>query len=170
MRRKMAVAAAMVLTATAATASPALAANNPKLVPVYIQTRGVDKTYIRATSGDWTHCEYVTKAKYTQTAGCSKGRTVTESISGNVGYAIYQISAAVGFNVSFSHTVTSSNSVTIRPGGHGWFDVGFRYKLYKIGMERRTCALKCTKWSKPDWVKVQQHTGDTYHYFGTGAE
>jgi hypothetical protein len=170
MKLKMVVTAAMVVAATAMTTSPALAANKPELVPTSIQTRGIDKTYLNATSGDWAHCTYVTKAKYTQTAACSKGVSVTESISGNIGYDAHEISAAVGFSVTFSQSVSSSNSVTIRRGGYGWYDVGFRYKRYKIGMETRTCAIHCTNWSKPDWVTVQQHTGNTYHYFGTGAE
>jgi hypothetical protein len=149
MNLKMAATAAAVLAATAMTASPVLASTNAKAQPVTIQTRGVGKTYLNAASGDWTHCTYVTKAKYAQNAGCSKGKTVSESISGNAGYSVEDISAGVGFNVSFSQSVSSSNAVTVLPGGYGWYDVGFRYKRYRIGMEHRTCAGRCTKCPVP---------------------
>ena len=122
-------------------------------------------------SGDWVRCEYVTKANYVQTAGCSRGKTVSTGISYTFGFSDGEISDAVGFNVSFSTTVTASNSVTIEPGGSGWFDVGFRYAEYKIGMEKRRCSpVNCLPWSKPKTVTVQKHLGDTFHYFGTGAE
>jgi hypothetical protein len=65
--------------------------------------------------------------------------------------------------------MSASNSVKVNPGGYGWFDVGFRYKRYRIGMESRSCANLCSKWTSPDWVTVQQHLGNTFHYFGTGA-
>jgi hypothetical protein len=163
--------------ASLAAAVPAVAAthpsgNTPSDDPTHVEIRGIDKHFLGDFSGDWTHCEYVTKAHYTQTAGCSQGKTVTESVSGNVGYSKAGISAAVGFNVAYSTTVTASNSVTIKPGGSGWFDVGFRYGKYTIKMENRLCFVHggCDAWSKPDKVTVQKHLGNTFHYFGTGAE
>jgi hypothetical protein len=156
---------------TAMGAAPAMAASGKPKLAVQ-ETRGVGKTYLGAFSGDWTHCTYVTKAKYTQTANCSQGRSVSETISAHAGFTVASISSAVGFSVNYTTTVTASNSVTIRPGGHGWYDVGFRYQRYMIGMEHRWCTVPpgtCKAWSKPHWVTVQHHTGNTFHYFGTGA-
>ncbi len=174
-RKVMLVLAALV--ASLAAAGPAVAAtspigHSPKDDPSHVEIRGIHKHFVGDFSGDWTHCNYVTKANYKQTAGCTQGATVTESVSGNVGYGNGEISGAVGFNVSYSSTVTATNSVTIDPGGYGWFDVGFRYARYTIEMEERTCLLHggCDSWSRPDKVTVQKHLGDTFHYFGTGAE
>jgi len=169
--------AAVISVALAATvamqAAPAMAATGAPARTAVQETRGVGKTYMGTFSGDWRHCTYVTKAKYTQTANCSSGRVVSESISGHAGFSISAINAAVGFNVTYTSFVTSSNSVTIKPGGHGWYDVGFRYQRYMIGMEHRWCYVppgNCKKWGAPHWVTVQRHLGNTYHYFGTGAK
>ena len=171
MRRAAAVLLIAGLAVPAMAAAPAMAGT--KIPPtVYYKYRGVNKTYKGAFSGDWSHCVYVTKAKYTQTVSCTRGATVTETISGNIGFSASVISANVGFNVSFASTVSSSISVTVKRGGFGWYDVGFRYNRYTIGMEKRRCLAPsnvCGPWSRPDTVTVQQHTGNTYHYFGTGA-
>jgi hypothetical protein len=115
-------------------AGPALAApTSPKINPHWYEYRGVHKTDKGQWSGDWVRCNYVSKANYTQVANCSQGKTVSLSISETYGFTDGQISAAVGFSVSYSSTVTAGNSVTIKPGGYGWFDVGFRYHRYTIG-------------------------------------
>jgi hypothetical protein len=145
---------------------------SPNDVVYYTQYRGVHKTYRGTYSGDWRRCVYVSKAKYRQSVSCSRGVTVSASISGSAGYSNGVISASVGFNVSYSTTVSSSITVTVRAGGHGWYDVGFRYSRYTIGMEQRTCIRQtghCLPWSSPQTVTVQHHLGNTYHYFGTGA-
>jgi hypothetical protein len=177
MIRRAAFVPAVLAAALMAVASPAMASTastpkaQPSVNPTWWEYRGVHKTFEGDHSGDWRHCEYVTKANYVQTAGCSKGKTVSTGISYTFGFSDGEISEAVGFNVSFSTTVTASNSVTIEPGGSGWFDVGFRYAEYKIGMEKRVCSrINCLPWSKPKTVTVQKHLGGTFHYFGTGAE
>jgi hypothetical protein len=151
-----------------AMAGPAMAASHA----VYQETRGIDKTYEGQHSGDWQHCVYITKENYTQYPNCSVGVTVTTDVSGNAGFTYDSISAGVGFDVSYSTTITGGNGVVVKKGGSGWFDAGFRYNQYKIGMERRTCVSPgpCGSWSKPYWVTVQQHLGNTFAYFGTGAE
>jgi hypothetical protein len=178
--RRAAFVPAVMAAALMAVASPAMASTaptapapraQPAVNPTWTEYRGVHKTFEGDHSGDWVHCEYVTKANYVQTAGCSRGKTVSTGISYTFGFSDGEISEAVGFNVSFSTTVTASNSVTIEPGGSGWFDVGFRYAEYKIGMEKRVCSrINCLPWSKPKTVTVQKHLGGTFHYFGTGAE
>ncbi len=172
-RKIMLVLAAAV--ASFAVSAPAMAATHPSTPndnPAFVQIRGLHKKFLGDFSGDWAHCEYVTKAKYTQAVSCSRGVTVSESVSGSVGFTDSQISGTIGFNVSYSTTVTATNSVTIKPGGSGWFDVGFRYGKYTIEMESRVCFLHggCEPWSGPDKVTAQRHLGSTFHYFGTGAE
>jgi hypothetical protein len=163
-----AVMGASILPATALSTASAAAAPHA----VYQETRGIDRTYHGQHSGDWAHCTYVTKANYTQYPNCSVGQTVTADISGDIGFTYDAISASVGFDVSFSTTVTAGNSVVVKAGGSGWFDVGFVYASYRVGMERRTCYTPgpCNPWSRPDWVTVQDHLGNTFYYFGTGAE
>jgi hypothetical protein len=172
--RKLAAALAGAVTVGLMTAGPALAVAraNPHDDPTTFQTRGIDKTFIGDFSGDWRHCNYVTKATYKQNVSCSQGETVSESVSGNVGFSDDEISGSVGFNVTFSSTVTATTGVTVNAGGSGWFDVGYRYAEYTIEMESRTCLLHggCDPWSSPDKVTVQNHLGNTFHYFGTGAE
>ena len=172
MRRAAAVLLVAGLAVPTMAAAPAMAGT--KIPPtVYYKYRGVHKTFKGAFSGDWARCVYVSKAKYTQTVSCTRGKSVSETISGNAGFSASVISANVGFNVTFASTVSSSISVTIRPGGYGWYDVGFRYNRYTIGMEKRRCLAPsnvCGPWSSPHTVTVQQHIGDTYHYFGTGAK
>jgi len=163
---------------TTAAAAPAMAATagtaGTKSIPgVYYKYRGIHKTYKGAFSGDWVRCVYVSKAKYNQTVSCTKGKTVSETISGNVGFTKAVVSANVGFNVAFSTQVSSTIAVTVKPGGFGWYDVGFRYNRYTIQMEKKRCLAPsnvCGAWSKPRTVTVQKHTGNTFHYFGTGAK
>ena len=161
-----------VLLAVVAVLVAMLPATSAKADVVYtFQYRGVSKTYVDQVSGDWVHCNYITKAKYTQTAGCTKGKTVATQVSTTYGYSDGEISAAVGFSVTYSTTVTATNSVTIKPGGAGWFSVGFRISRYTIRMENRTCTHgTCGAWSSPSSkITVQHHLGNTFHYFGTGA-
>jgi len=171
--RKIAFVPAMAVAVTVIAGSPALAASHAPAAPrvVYQEIRGINKHYVGTYSGDWTRCNYVTKASYTQSVNCSEGRTVSESISGSASFSAGSVSASIGFNVSYSTTVTAGNSVTIKPGGSGWFDVGFRYQQYTIDMEKRTCVSPgpCGSWSAPQKVTVQNHQGNTFHYFGTGA-
>ena len=161
-------------TSSAAMAATAQPAGSVKPSDVIYEThyRMVSKVNKGTFSGDWVHCVYVTKAKYHQTVSCSKGKTVSESVSGSVGFSKSVISSSVGFNVSYSTTVSSSISVAIKPGGYGWYDVGFRYRKWVVGMQQRTCIVEtgyCFAWSSTDHITVQQHLGNTYHYFGTGA-
>jgi hypothetical protein len=154
-------------------ASPAMAAvSTPKVNPHWYEYRGIHKTDKGQWSGDWVRCNYVSKAKYTQTANCSQGKTVSLAISETYGFSDGEISAAVGFSVSYSSTVTAGNAVTVKPGGYGWFDVGFRYHRYTIQMEKRICYRVggCSAWSSPKTITVQHHLGPTFHYFGTGAK
>ncbi len=147
------------------------ATTTPAINPTWTEYRGIHKTSHGDHSGDWVHCEYVTAVKYTQTASCSKGKTVALSMSETYGYSNGEISAAVGFSVSYSTTVTAGNAVTIKPGGSGWFDVGFRYHAYSIEMQKRLCSgLGCLPWGDSHTINVQQHLGSTFHYFGTGAK
>jgi hypothetical protein len=153
-------------------AGAAAAQARPHDVIYTTQYRAVHKVNNGDKSGDWTHCLYVTKAKYTQYPSCSQGVTVTEAISGGYGFSSDIISSSVGFSVSYSQTISTSDSVQVKPGGHGWFDMGFRYDQYTVGMEVRTCIVEtgsCTRWSGPTRTVVQRHLGQTYFYFGTGA-
>lgn len=176
MRFRAATIIAGLLMATAATvtaAGPALAtARSPRVNARWTEYRGIHKTSQGDHSGDWVRCEFVSKAKYTQTANCSKGKSVSLTISETFGYSDGEISAAVGFSVSYSSTVTAGNAVTIKPGGSGWLDVGFRYHGYSIEMQKRTCHTVpgCGAWGDSHTIVVQQHLGPTFHYFGTGAE
>src|SRR6266568_2552663 len=104
---RMMIMLSVVMASTALTMAPAMAASRAKPHLEFRENRGIGKTYEGAYSGDWTHCNYVSVAKYTQYVNCSKGRTVTESISGNAGFSAPVISGAVGFNVSYSTTVTA---------------------------------------------------------------
>lgn len=161
----------LLMVAGALVAAP-VAGAAPTDVIYKTEYRGVHKTYIGQYSGDWKHCVYVTAANYKQNVSCAKGATVAETISGGAGYSGDVISASVGFSVTFSSTVTSSITVTVNKGGSGWYDVGYRYDEYTIGMERRTCVVQngsCGAWSSPTTATVQHHLGDTYNYFGTGA-
>lgn len=125
-------------------------------------------------SGDWVHCLYVTKQRSTLSYSCTKTVTISESISGNIGFPIKEISASVGFNVTYSAGVSVAGSVRVKAGGSGWLDDGFRYSRYVVGMEKRWCVqtliLSCNGWSGPHPVTVQHHLGNTFYYFGTGAE
>jgi hypothetical protein len=176
MRFKAALTAAGLLIAAATTlaaASPALAAPNvPQVNAGWTEYHGIHKTSEGDHSGDWVRCNYISKASYTQTASCSKGKSVSTTISETFGYSDGEISTAVGFSVSYSSTVTAGNSVTIKAGGSGWFDVGFRYHGYSIEMQKRTCHTVggCSAWTDSHTIVVQQHLGPTFHYFGTGAE
>ncbi|HEY7143536.1 MAG TPA: hypothetical protein VH637_04755 [Streptosporangiaceae bacterium] len=164
----------MAVATTTAMAGPALAAPTaPTAVnPHWYEYRGIHKTSRGIFSGDWVRCEFVSKANYTQTASCSKGKSVSTTISVTFGYTKAEISASVGFSVSYTSTVTAGNSVTIKPGGSGWFDVGFRYHGYSITMQKRICYRVggCSAWGNSHKIIVQQHLGPTFHYFGTGAK
>ena len=147
----------------------------PKLIPHgYWEYRAAYKDYKGQFSGDWAHCLYVTKQKSPLSYSCTKTVSVSESISGNVGFSDGEISSSVGWNVAYSAGVSVAASVKVKAGGSGWLDDGFRYQRYVAGMEKRWCVqtliLSCNSWSKPDNVTVQRHIGNTFYYFGTGAE
>jgi hypothetical protein len=147
--KSVAVAAALAGSTVPMLAGSAAAQARPHDVIYTTQYRAVHKVNNGDRSGDWTHCLYVTKARYTQ-----------------------YLSSSVGFSVSYSQTISTSDSVQVKPGGHGWFDMGFRYDQYTVGMEVRTCIVEtgsCTRWSPPTRTVVQRHLGQTYFYFGTGA-
>jgi hypothetical protein len=135
------------------------------------QYRDVNMVNDGQASGDWTHCLYVTAAKYIQWPTCSQGVTVTEEVSGGAGYSAPDISVAVGFDVSYSKTISTSDEVEVDPGGSGWFDMGFRYQKYSFGMEMRVCIVpgSCLAWSSPTATVAQNYLGPTYAYMGTGA-
>src|SRR5438046_49894 len=105
--------AAVISVALAATvamqAAPVMAATSAPARTAVQETRGVGKTYMGTFSGDWTHCTYVTKATYTQTANCASGRAVSETVSGHAGFSIGAINSAVGFSVTYTTVVSSSN-------------------------------------------------------------
>jgi hypothetical protein len=87
------------------------------------------------------------------------------------GYSNGEISASIGFSVSYASTVTATTGVNVAPGGSGWFDVGFRYHGYSIELQKRTCHTVggCGAWGDSHTIVAQQHLGPTAYYFGTGA-
>jgi hypothetical protein len=147
----------------------------PRLIPnKVVQYRAAYKHFQGDFSGDWVHCEFVTKSKSTLTWTCTKTVTVTETTSATFGFSDGVISSNVGFNVAYAAGVSDAVSVKVRPGGSGWIDNGFRYGRYVVGMEKRTCIhtfiLSCPPWPKARNITVQRHLGNTFQYFGTGAE
>lgn len=171
---KAALALAALLVGTAMASSPAWAVSQPSATPndnpTHPEYRGINKTFEGAYSGDWTRCNYASKEKGSQTIGCTEGKSVTETIMGNVGYNADDISQVIGFSVAYSSIVTATNNVKVKAGGYGWFDVGFRYNRYEITMQSRQCPEhgNCSAWGDSDTVTVQQHLGPTSYYFGTG--
>jgi RHS repeat-associated protein len=138
----------------------------------------LSKVYEGQHSGDWTHCLYVTAQDAEQWPSCNKSVTVTAEVDGTIGAEIPKsiLSAEVGFNVSYSTSTGNSDGFQINPGGHGFIDAGFRYKLWKLTEKKRSCAqssygapITYGKWSKVYSGSVQQILGVTYKYFGTGA-
>jgi hypothetical protein len=162
------------IAAVSAVAVPAAASplSTPHDDPTYIQTRGIHKTFLGRHYGDWRECVAVRKENYVQNVNCSQSTTVSETVSGNIGYSDGEISAVVGFSVTYTRTLTGGTTVTIKPGGHGAYDAGFYYGKYTIEMEQRLCLRHggCEPWSSPDKVTVQHHIANTFQYFGTGAE
>ncbi len=59
-------------------------------------------------------------------------------------------------------TLSCTRTVTVSESISG--SAGLR-KIY-----RGTCAVHCSPWSKTHAVTVQRHLGNTFRYFGTGAE
>lgn len=164
----------MVLCGGTAMAQAAPAAT-PRLVPhPEVQYRAAYRHNEGDFSGDWVHCEFVTKSKSTLTWTCTRTVTVTETTSATFGFSDGEISSSVGFNVSYATGVSDAVSVRVKPGGSGWIDNGFRYDRFVVGMEKRTCVqtniLSCPPWPKPRAITVQRHLGNTFQYFGTGAE
>lgn len=162
------VAALILSTAMVASA----ASGTPYDSPTFYHTRAIDKVYIGEFSGDWARCEYVYAERYTQNVICPSGTKNSLSVSGNKGYSYSDVSAGVGFNISYRSTLASGSSIVIKPGGHGWNDVGYRYRKYTIVMQRNSCGLHggCTGWGDSIKYTVQEYLGDTYAYFGTGAK
>src|SRR5438477_12087490 len=166
------VAAGMLVSGPASAAVPSTA-SAPRDFVYQTQVRGVHKTDKGVFNGDWKHCLFVPKEKYVQMANCAQGATVTTTYSATFGFKVDDISAAVGFSISVSKFESSSISVKINPGGTGYYDAGFHYRRYTIGMESRTCrvapAPECPAWSGPSTITVQQRLAPTFMYFGTGA-
>lgn len=156
-------------TAFAQTA-PGATVRSPRTVLVSIQYRSVYRHDQGAHSGDWARCVFATKQRAAITLSCTRTVTVSESISGSAGLSKALISGNVGFNVGYSVGVGAGASVKIKAGGTGWLDDGFRYEQYVAGIQTRTCAVHCSPWSKTHAVTVQRHLGNTFRYFGTGAE
>jgi hypothetical protein len=147
----------------------------PHLIPTkVVQYRAAYKDFKGDFSGDWVHCEYVTKSHSTLTWICTKTVTVIETTSATFGFSDGVISSSVGFNVAYSAGVNDAVSVKVKPGGQGWIDNGFRYSRWVVGMEKRTCIhtfiLSCPPWPAAHNITVQRHLGNTFAYFGTGAE
>jgi len=169
------VAAASIACLTSGTAfAQPISQHGIKPVPI-TQVQRVYKKYEGRHSGDWTHCGYVTKEHYAQTATCSESVSVSTAISGNIGYTIGEIATSSGFSVSITKTVSQgySTSVTVRPGGQGFVDAGIYYGRFKIGLRRRTCNPNtgtCGPWSRVDAITVQHYITVTARYAGTGAE
>jgi RHS repeat-associated protein len=94
----------------------------------------LSKVYEGEKSGDWTHCLYVTAQNAEQWPSCNKSVTVTAEVDGSIGSDVpsWILSVEVGFNVSYSTSVGNSDGFEINPGGHGWIDAGFRYKLWRV--------------------------------------
>jgi hypothetical protein len=166
-----AAASTVCLTSGTAFAQPA---GHRAVVPVR-QVETVFKKFEGIHSGDWTVCGYVTKHDYAQTATCSESVSVSTTVAGNIGYTIDEISTSAGFSVSVTRTVSEgySTSVTVRPGGHGFFDAGIVYGRWKIGLRHRTCNPNtgtCGPWSRVDVITIQHYITVTARYTGTGAE
>jgi hypothetical protein len=142
----------------------------PKGVIVTTRYRAVYKHDQGAHSGDWVRCVFATKQRGAITLTCTRTLTVTESVSGSAGLSASGISSSVGFNISFATAIAAGASVKVKAGGSGWLDDGFRYEQYAVGIQTRRCAGPCAPWSKTRQVIVQRHLGNTFRYFGTGAE
>jgi hypothetical protein len=138
--------------------------------PYFRSVRRVSKKYLGSHSGDWKRCVYQTAQRTPSTLTCDHSVTVTASISasfGSAGFSDADISPTLGFNVSYSSTFGNGESWTMKRYESGWGDMGFRYNLYRIGMESRECPLhgSCLGWSSPTYGNVQQVLGDTYKFF-----
>jgi hypothetical protein len=172
-RKRLILAAITSIATLFALAAPASAAtSSADAVPFWHwEYRAIDKTYHGEFSGDWKHCVYVTQARYTQSVSCSSGVSVSTTYSGSISIPLDYITETLGFSISYSRTVSSSISVSVKKGGSGWYDMGFRYKEYSVVEQRRYCAgTECPfPWGDHGEITAQYVLGSTYHYFGTGA-
>lgn len=148
-------------------AAPAAADN-----PYFRHVRRVSEKYLGAHSGDWVHCAYQTRQPHASTLECQRNVTVSATFSAGLssaGFSAADVSPTVGFSVSYSSSFGNGESWPMKPYQSGWGDMGYRYALYRVGMESRWCPLhgSCPNWSAPAYGNVQHVLGDTYRFFSS---
>ena len=128
-------------------AAPAAADN-----PYFRHVRRVSEKYLGAHSGDWVHCAYQTRQPHASTLECQRNVTVSATFSASLssgGFSAASVSPTVGFSVSYSSSFGNGESWPMKPYQSGWGDMGYRYALYRVGMESRWCPLhgSCPNWT-----------------------
>jgi hypothetical protein len=138
--------------------------------PYFRHVRRVSLKYLGARSGDWVRCAYQTRQPHASTLMCQRNVTVSATFSASLssrGFSAADVSPTLGFSVSYSSSFGNGESWPMKPYESGWGDMGYRYALYRVGMESRSCPLhgSCPRWSAPTYGSVQRVLGDTYRFF-----
>jgi RHS repeat-associated protein len=134
--------------------------------------RLVTKTFIGYRNGDWVRLFWVTASSEWQHVQFSITVSLSVTISGAISTEIPHsvISADVGFNVSWSASVTVSDTFDIDPGDYGYVDAGVHYALYYVKMKKRGChnydggPAYCGPWYYYSGY-VQHHLAATVAFF-----
>jgi len=99
---------------------------------------GVSGVY--ETSGPSYPCVYAPAKPVAWTANCSQTITVTDSLTGRVAVSQGDISAAVGYTVGESFSVSSGFSYPVGPGQSGEISIGTSFRTRTITQEEFLCS------------------------------
>jgi hypothetical protein len=144
------------------TAGAVTCSNSPSTLSCFYRWKITRVTHARVRHGRWRDCVSFGKSKHTATATCALGEshstTVTATLTGSLEVPKGTLSAAVGYQVQDTSTVTASYTATIPPHRAGvirWAPV-FTHRR-KVQQRRWTCT----------WVPVGRNP---YAYYKCAAD